>query len=93
MAGGKIGDLWWELGLRAKSSKELNKVLKEVQKLDGMINKINKEISEGDDSKKKALTNALSYLHMLQQIANEERKIKDLKRLSAGVDTSELNKA
>lgn len=93
MAGGKIGDLWWELGLRDKSSKELNKVLKEVQKLDGMINKINKEISEGDDSKKKALTNALSYLRMLQQIANEERKIKDLKRLSAGVDTSELNKA
>lgn len=93
MAGGKIGDLWWELGLRDKSSKELNKVLKEVQSLDGMINKINKEISEGDNAKKKALTNALSYLRMLQQIANEERKIKDLKRLSAGVDTSELNKA
>lgn len=93
MADGNLGKLWFELGIKDASSKSLNSVLKSIQEIDGLILKVNKEIANGDNAKKKQLSNALNYLRMLQQIAQEEGKIKDLRKLSAGADTSKLQKA
>lgn len=93
MADGNMGKLWFELGIKDASSKKLNEVLKDVQRLDGAILEINKKIKDGDKAKKGQLTNALNYLRMLQQIAQEESKINVLKKTSAGADTTKLSKA
>lgn len=95
MAGGNLGDLWFNLGIRNDVSKELNKILKGLQDAQGIITKIDKfKLGSVDDKDlQKALTNAADYLRMLQQIEHEQRKIDDLKKLNQGVDLSGLKTA
>ncbi len=94
MAGGNMGDLWFELGIKDGSSKKLNEILKSVQELHGEILKLNKEMGNKKNAQEtKKLSNALNYLRMLQQIAQEEQKIKGLQKLSVGGDTTKLEAA
>lgn len=93
MADGNMGKLWFELGIRDKSNEKLNAILKSVQNLDGAIAGIHKAIKDADKSEYKALSNALNYLRMLQQIEQEKKKINDLRSLSPGMDTSKLESA
>nr|DAP76878.1 MAG TPA: chromosome segregation protein [Caudoviricetes sp.] len=98
MASGNLGDLWFQLGIKDNTHKALNSMLKDVQRLEGMINSLNLNINkERDPNKKKEmkeqLSNALNYLHLLQKVNIELNKIGDIKNVNAGINTGELDRA
>lgn len=99
MASGNLGDLWFQLGIKDNSHKALNSMLKDVQRLEGMINSLNQKISDvktdAKDSKemKARLLNALNYLHLLQKVNIELNKISGIKNVNAGINTGELDRA
>ena len=98
MASGNLGDLWFQLGIKDNSHKALNSMLKDVQRLEGMINSLNLSINKGQDPKKKKemkeqLSNALNYLHLLQKVNIELNKISGIKNVNAGINTGELDRA
>lgn len=99
MASEKLGDLWFQLGIRDNTHKALNSMLKDVQRLEGMINSLNYIINKGRDPKKKKkemkeqLSNALNYLHLLQKVNIELNKISGIKNVNAGINTGELDRA
>lgn len=99
MASGNLGDLWFQLGIKDNSHKALNSMLKDVQRLEGMINSLNQKISDvktdAKDSKemKARLLNALNYLHLLQKVNIELNKVGDIKNVNAGINTGELDRA
>lgn len=98
MASGNLGDLWFQLGIKDNSNKALNSILKEVQRLEGMINSLNLSINKEQDPKKKKemkeqLSNALNYLHLLQKVNIELNKISGIKNINAGINTGELDRA
>lgn len=98
MASGNLGDLWFQLGIKDNSNKALNSMLKDVQRLEGMINSLNLSINKGQDPKKKKemkeqLSNALNYLHLLQKVNIELNKISGIKNVNAGINTGELDRA
>lgn len=98
MASGNLGDLWFQLGIKDNSHKALNSMLKDVQRLEGMINSLNLSINKERDSKKKKemkeqLSNALNYLHLLQKVNIELNKISGIKNVNAGINTGELDRA
>lgn len=97
MANGNLGDLWFKLGVKTDDN-SINKMLRDIQQLEGLILKINKEIvtgTKGGNSKEdqKKLNNALDYLNILQRVNREIRSIEGLKRINVGTDTTELDKA
>lgn len=98
MASGNLGDLWFQLGIKDNSHKALNSMLKDVQRLEGMINSLNLSINKEQDPKKKKemkeqLSNALNYLHLLQKVNIELNKISGIKNVNAGINTGELDRA
>lgn len=98
MASGNLGDLWFQLGIKDNSHKALNSMLKDVQRLEGMINSLNLRINKEQDPKKKKemkeqLSNALNYLHLLQKVNIELNKVGDIKNVNAGINTGELDRA
>lgn len=97
MASGNLGDLWFQLGIKDNSHKALNSMLKDVQRLEGMINSLNLSINNEHGPKKKEmkeqLSNALNYLHLLQKINIELNKISGIKNVNAGINTGELDRA
>lgn len=99
MADGNLGDLWFQLGIKDNSHKALNSMLKDVQRLEGMINSLNQKISDvktdAKDSKemKARLLNALNYLRLLQKVNIELNKVGDIKNVNAGINTGELDRA
>lgn len=98
MASGNLGDLWLQLGIKDNSHKALNSMLKDVQRLEGMINSLNLGINKEQDPKKKKemkeqLSNALNYLHLLQKVNIELNKISGIKNVNAGINTGELDRA
>lgn len=97
MASGNLGDLWFRLGIKDNSHKALNRMLKDVQRLEGKINSLNLSINKEQDSKKKEmkeqLSNALNYLHILQKVNIELNKISGIKNVNAGINTGELDRA
>lgn len=98
MASGNLGDLWFQLGIKDNSHKALNSMLKDVQRLEGMINSLNLNINKEQDPKKKKemkeqLSNALNYLHLLQKVNIELNKISGIKNVNAGINTGELDRA
>ena len=98
MASGNLGDLWFQLGIKDNSHKALNSMLKDVQRLEGMINSLNLSIYKEQDPKKKKemkeqLSNALNYLHLLQKVNIELNKISGIKNVNAGINTGELDRA
>lgn len=98
MADGNLGDLWFQLGIKDNSHKALNSMLKDVQRLEGMINSLNLSINKEQDPKKKKemkeqLSNALNYLHLLQKVNIELNKISGIKNVNAGINTGELDRA
>lgn len=98
MASGNLGDLWFQLGIKDNSHKALNSMLKDVQRLEGMINSLNLSINKERDPKKKKemkeqLSNALNYLNLLQKVNIELNKISGIKNVNAGINTGELDRA
>lgn len=98
MASGNLGDLWFQLGIKDNSHKALNSMLKDVQRLEGMINSLNLSINKEQDPNKKKemkeqLSNALNYLHLLQKVNIELNKISGIKNVNAGINTDELDRA
>ena len=98
MASGNLGDLWFQLGIKDNSHKALNSMLKDVQRLEGMINSLNLSINKEQDPKRKKemkeqLSNALNYLHLLQKVNIELNKISGIKNINAGINTGELDRA
>lgn len=98
MADGNLGDLWFQLGIKDNSHKALNSMLKDVRRLEGMINSLNLSINKEQDPKKKKemkeqLSNALNYLHLLQKVNIELNKISGIKNVNAGINTGELDRA
>ena len=98
MASENLGDLWFQLGIKDNSHKALNSMLKDVQRLEGMINSLNLSINKEQDPKKKKemkeqLSNALNYLHLLQKVNIELNKISGIKNVNAGINTGELDRA
>lgn len=99
MASGNLGDLWFQLGIKDNSHKALNSMLKDVQRLEGMINSLNLSINKEQGPKKKKkemkeqLSNALNYLHILQKVNIELNKISGIKNVNAGINTGELDRA
>lgn len=98
MASGNLGDLWFHLGIKDNSHKALNSMLKDVQRLEGMINSLNLSINKERAPKKKKemkeqLSNALNYLHLLQKVNIELNKISGIKTVNAGINTGELDRA
>lgn len=97
MASGNLGDLWFQLGIKDKSHKALNSMLKDVQRLEGMINSLNLSIYKEQGPKKKEmkeqLSNAINYLHLLQKVNIELNKISGIKNVNAGINTGELDRA
>nr|DAG73666.1 MAG TPA: chromosome segregation ATPase [Bacteriophage sp.] len=98
MASGNLGDLWFQLGIKDNTHKALNSMLKDVQRLEGMINSLNYSINKEKDPKKKKemkeqLSNALNYLHLLQKVNIELNKISGIKNVNAGINTGELDRA
>lgn len=98
MVDGNLGDLWFQLGIKDNSHKDLNSMLKDVQRLEGMINSLNLSINKEQDPKKKKeikeqLSNALNYLHLLQKVNIELNKISGIKNVNAGINTGELDRA
>lgn len=98
MASGNLGDLWFQLGIKDNTHKDLNSMLKDVQRLEGMINSLNYSINKEQDPKKKKemkeqLSNALNYLHLLQKVNIELNKISGIKNVNAGINTGELDRA
>lgn len=98
MASGNLGDLWFQLGIKDNTHKALNSMLKDVQRLEGMINSLNFSINKERDPKKKKemkeqLSNALNYLHLLQKVNIELNKISGIKNVNAGINTGELDRA
>ena len=98
MASGNLGDLWFQLGIKDNTHKALNSMLKDVQRLEGMINSLNYSINKEQDPKKKKemkeqLSNALNYLHLLQKVNIELNKISGIKNVNAGINTGELDRA
>lgn len=98
MASGNLGDLWFQLGIKDNSHKALNSMLKDVQRLEGMINSLNLSINKEQDPKKKKemkeqSSNALNYLHLLQKVNIELNKISGIKNVNAGINTGELDRA
>lgn len=98
MASGNLGDLWFQLGIKDNSHKALNSMLKDVQRLEGMINSLNLSIYKEQGLKKKKemkeqLSNALNYLHLLQKVNIELNKISGIKNVNAGINTGELDRA
>lgn len=98
MASGNLGDLWFQLGIKDNSHKALNSMLKDVQRLEGMINSLNLSINKEQNPKKKKemkeqLSNALNYLHLLQKVNIELNKISGIKNVNAGINTGELDRA
>lgn len=43
MAGGNLGNLWFQLGIKDKTAPELNKILQKLTSLDGSVTKLNKD--------------------------------------------------
>lgn len=97
MAGGNLGDLWFQLGVKDNTSKSMNAILKSVQGLDGMINKLNKMIldsdSKGKGALKSGLSNALDYLNLLQKIGYKLKDLESLKSINSGIDTRRIDEA
>lgn len=98
MASGNLGDLWFQLGIKDNTHKALNSMLKDVQRLEGMINSLNFSINKEQDPKKKKemkeqLSNALNYLHLLQKVNIELNKISGIKNVNDGINTGELDRA
>ena len=97
MAGGNLGDLWFQLGVKDNTSKSMNAILKSVQGLDGMINKLNKMIldsdSKGKGALKSGLSNALDYLNLLQKIGYKLKDLENLKSINNGIDTRRIDDA
>lgn len=98
MASGNLGDLWFQLGIKDNSHKALNSMLKDVQRLEGMINSLNLSINKEQDPKRKKemkeqLSNALIYLHLLQKVNIELNKISGIKNINSGINTGELDRA
>lgn len=98
MASGNLGDLWFQLGIKDNSHKALSSMLKDVQRLEGMINSLYLSINKEQDPKKKKemkeqLSNALNYLHLLQKVNIELNKISGIKNVNAGINTGELDRA
>ena len=97
MAGGNLGDLWFQLGVKDNTSKSMNAILKSVQGLDGMINKLNKMILDSDSKSKGAfksgLSNALDYLNLLQKIGYKLKDLESLKSINSGIDTRRIDEA
>lgn len=90
--------MWFQLGIKDNSHKALNSMLKDVQRLEGMINSLNLSINKERDPKKKKemkeqLSNALNYLHLLQKVNIELNKISGIKNVNAGINTGELDRA
>lgn len=98
MASGNLGDLWFQLGIKDNSHKALNSMLKDVQRLEGMINSLNLSINKEQDPNRKKemkeqLSNALNYLHLLQKVNIELNKISGIKNINTGINTGELDRA
>lgn len=97
MAGGNLGELWFQLGVKDNTSKSMNAILKSVQGLDGMINKLNKMIldsdSKGKGALKSGLSNALDYLNLLQKIGYKLKDLESLKSINSGIDTRRIDEA
>ena len=98
MTSGNLGDLWFQLGIKDNSHKALNSMLKDVQRLEGMINSLNLSINKEQDPKRKKemkeqLSNALNYLHLLQKVNIELNKISGIKNVNTGINTGELDRA
>lgn len=98
MASGNLGDLWFQLGIKDNSHKALNSMLKDVQRLEGMINSLNLSINKEKGPKRKKemkeqLSNALNYLHLLQKVNIELNKISGIKNVNTGINTGELDRA
>ena len=98
MASGNLGDLWFQLGIKDNSHRALNSMLKDVQRLEGMINSLNLSINKEQDPKRKKemkeqLSNALNYLHLLQKVNIELNKISGIKNINTGINTGELDRA
>lgn len=98
MASGNLGDLWFQLGIKDNSHKALNSMLKNVQRLEGMINSLNLSINKEQDPKRKKemkeqLSNTLNYLHLLQKVNIELNKISGIKNVNTGINTGELDRA
>lgn len=98
MASGNLGDLWFQLGIKDNTHKALNSMLKDVQRLEGMINSLNLSINKEQDPKRKRemkeqLSNALNYLHLLQKVNIELNKISGIKNVNTGINTGELDRA
>lgn len=98
MASGNLGDLWFQLGIKDNSHKALNSMLKDVQRLEGMINSLNLSINKEQDPKRKKemkeqLSNALNYLHLLQKVNIELNRISGIKNVNTGINTGELDRA
>lgn len=98
MASGNLGDLWFQLGIKDNTHKALNSMLKDVQRLEGMINSLNLSINKEQDPKRKKemkeqLSNALNYLHLLQKVNIELNKISGIKNINTGINTGELDRA
>lgn len=98
MASGNLGDLWFQLGIKDNTHKALNSMLKDVQRLEGMINSLNLSIYKEQNPKRKRemkeqLSNALNYLHLLQKVNIELNKISGIKNVNTGINTGELDRA
>lgn len=98
MASGNLGDLWFQLGIKDNTHKALNSMLKDVQRLEGMINSLNLSINKEQDPKRKKemkeqLSNALNYLHLLQKVNIELNKIGSIKNVNTGINTGKLDRA
>lgn len=98
MASGNLGDLWFQLGIKDNTHKALNSMLKDVQRLEGMINSLNLSVNKEQDPKRKKemkeqLSNALNYLHLLQKVNIELNKISGIKNVNTGINTGELDRA
>lgn len=105
MAGGNLGDLWFNLGIRENVSEEMNRILKAIQKSDGSVSSLTRKLNEllqSMDEKsadkfskglEKGIQNGLKYLGMLQQVEQEMEKIRGLKASNKGVNVSGLETA
>ena len=105
MAGGNLGELWFNLGVKDTTSKTFNGILRALKETDGSVSGLRKKLEDlmasasKDGGKnesfwRKATKNAYDYLGMLQTINIERGKIADLKILNKDAkDISGLERA
>lgn len=81
MAGGNMGDLWFTLGVKDKTSKTVNQALKTIKDVDGAISVLNKKYIEAQQALKLAI-GAKSDPKTIQSLRDE------VKVWSQGVDNA-----